>query len=388
MHQYDPQSGKYLNEQGYDEDGYLVRPDPFNYYSQSRNNSSMSSKSSSGLLFIILILGAGVIIEKYGNIILAIVITGALIGIVCFIYRIRKNTSSGKTTSVFVGRDSKNRPVFENKDSNGNSFLCKLVETGEVEMYLSDFEADKGTTRFKAPENMRRYYAALEKGLVQAVNEKGDFEKNEDGFIRYKDRYGNYVDNPYDYLGFTGNGKETSPDGDIYEGDFVNGLWHGKGKVTTTDGFVYEGYLVDGNPEGIGKGTLSNGNVYEGNHVKGNWHGKGKFTQVNDFVYEGDFENGHFNGKGKMIFKNGNVYEGDFVDDKRQGKGKFTWFNGDVYEGDFVDDKRQGKGKSIWSSGDVYEGEYVAGKLHGKGKYTSVKGFVHEGEFKDDEFVG
>jgi hypothetical protein len=41
--------------------------------------------------------------------------------------------------------------------------------------------------------------------------------------------------------GFTGFNKETYPNGDVYEGDFIEGKCHGNGKMTFADGSVKEG---------------------------------------------------------------------------------------------------------------------------------------------------
>jgi len=142
-------------------------------------------------------------------------------------------------------------------------------------------------------------------------------------------------------MGFTGRNKETLPNGDAYEGDYVNGYWHGKGTL-----------------------ILASGNVYEG-----------------------DFVENICQGKGKLVFANGDTYEGDFVQGKRHGKGKITWAEGSVYEGDLVENKRQGKGKHTWTNGDIYEGDFVNDNFHGKGKIILADGTIKEGTFKDGDFV-
>ena len=187
--------------------------------------------------------------------------------------------------------------------------------------------------------------------------------------------------------------KRTLENGDVYEGDFVNGKPHGKGKLTNENGGVYEGYFIDGEPHGKGKYTYSGGSFYEGDYVKGERTGKGKFiyggdTAFHGDVYEGDFSNGKFFGKGKYTHADGSVYEGDFVDGKPNGKGKYIHLEGDVYEGDFVDGKLNGKGKATLANGNVLEGDFVDGKLNGKGKATSANGNVYEGDFVDGEPCG
>jgi len=109
------------------------------------------------------------------------------------------------------------------------------------------------------------------------------------------------------------------------------------------------------NYTGKGKYTYSNGDVYEGDRVDGKETGKGKCTWADGSVYEGDFVDDKRAGKGKYTYSNGSVYEGDFVDDKRTGKGKYTLADGSVYEGDRVDGKTTGKGKYTNPHGEVFE---------------------------------
>ena len=59
------------------------------------------------------------------------------------------------------------------------------------------------------------------------------------------------------------------------------------------------------------------GDIYEGNWKDGYYHGKGKYTYTNDFVYEGDWEYGRRHGQGRL-YANGNVREGYWENDKRQ----------------------------------------------------------------------
>ena len=112
-----------------------------------------------------------------------------------------------------------------------------------------------------------------------------------------------------------------------------------------------------------GRVELPNGDVYEGDLINGKMTGKGRMVFANGNACEGDFVDGKMNGKGKFIWSekgkwSGAVYEGDFVEGKLTGKGKITWPDGEVYEGDFVDGKHVGKGKYIRSNGDVYEVDY------------------------------
>ena len=82
-----------------------------------------------------------------------------------------------------------------------------------------------------------------------------------------------------------------------------------------------------------GKWTYSDGSSYEGEMLDGEFHGKGKYTWASGDVYEGDWVIGERNGKGKFTFADGDIFEGYYVNGKRDGKGKYTFANGQVEEG-------------------------------------------------------
>lgn len=63
---------------------------------------------------------------------------------------------------------------------------------------------------------------------------------------------------------YTGRGTATYPNGEIYEGDFVDGRRTGKGKYTYSNGDKYEGEFKDNWKEGIGRLTYANKSEYYG----------------------------------------------------------------------------------------------------------------------------
>jgi len=71
---------------------------------------------------------------------------------------------------------------------------------------------------------------------------------------------------------FTGSRKQKLSDG-IYEGDYVNGYFHGKGKLTLNNGVVYEGDFANNKCHGKGKITFADGTVKEGTFKDGNFVG-------------------------------------------------------------------------------------------------------------------
>jgi hypothetical protein len=86
--------------------------------------------------------------------------------------------------------------------------------------------------------------------------------------------------------------KQKSENGDIYEGELLNGRPNGKGKMTYTD-FYPEDLCEGGNISGY---TLADGYVYEGDFVNGKMHGIGKKTYQSGKVEEGRWVNGIFVG--------------------------------------------------------------------------------------------
>jgi hypothetical protein len=82
-----------------------------------------------------------------------------------------------------------------------------------------------------------------------------------------------------------------------------------EGKVTYSDGTVYYGPL-DGNYKKTGKGsiTLPNGDTYEGDFLEDSLTGYGKFTFAGGDVYEGELQNGKKEGKGKYTSAEGSIY--------------------------------------------------------------------------------
>ena len=97
---------------------------------------------------------------------------------------------------------------------------------------------------------------------------------------------------------------------------------------------------------------------YDGEWLNGRYHGKGKFSFSNGETYEGDWVNSKRQGRGKSKFASGSTYEGEFYQDLKNGKGKYSWPDGETYEGDYVNDKRQGRGKYTLADGRVFEGRF------------------------------
>ena len=64
---------------------------------------------------------------------------------------------------------------------------------------------------------------------------------------------------------YTGRGYAVYPNGDQYDGEYVNGIREGKGKYIYANGDKYEGNFKDNKKHGIGKLTYKEKGQYYGN---------------------------------------------------------------------------------------------------------------------------
>lgn len=142
---------------------------------------------------------------------------------------------------------------------------------------------------------------------------------------------------------------------------------------------------VDDKGNFTGKIVYNNGDVYDGNVVDGVF--SGKVTIHYDYgVYSGEWKDGEKNGTGTMTWSDGDSYEGDFVSGVMHGVGKFTWACGDVYVGEWKGGTMSGKGKLTWGNKcEYYEGEFSNGERHGKGIYRNPNGNLFEETFLNGE---
>ena len=164
---------------------------------------------------------------------------------------------------------------------------------------------------------------------------------------------------------FTGWGRESRINGDVFEGRFVDGAIYGKGINKSKKDNMYVGEFVDSKREG--KGQLTTQKIH----------------------YVGEFKYDKFNGEGKIEFsKLGHKYEGEFKNNEINGMGIFTWNNGETYEGEMTNGKMNGYGKYTYTTGQIYEGNYVNGVKEGLGKLISTNNHIYEGEFKNGKPFG
>jgi len=83
---------------------------------------------------------------------------------------------------------------------------------------------------------------------------------------------------------------------------------------------------------GNGKHILSyeSGDIYAGEFCDGIRHGFGKLQTKDKIIYQGHFTNNKKNGFGKIFYPTGEKYFGSFIDDMKDGEGYFFDKNGNI----------------------------------------------------------
>lgn len=127
---------------------------------------------------------------------------------------------------------------------------------------------------------------------------------------------------------FTGNGTFSVTNEYVYEGKVPFDNEEVKIK------FLYEGDVEKGKWSGQGKITWADGEIFEGEFLRGKKNGKGIST-TNGFILEADWKDGNKHGQAKKIFKNGTIYEMNYEDDKWHGRCKDTLWYGLVVTQNF-----------------------------------------------------
>lgn len=236
----------------------------------------------------------------------------------------------------------------------------------------------------------------------------GHFEDghvNGDVVIRYKNGHvyeGPYVEETWlDILGRvvprgrkSGHwGRWTTPDKWVYEGRLVDNHFdldykQGELRMVKPDGEMYEGAFVDDLPHGMGEMTYADGSRYVGEWFRGQRQGFGLFKTADGSAYEGEWDHGLVSGEGIWRWRDGVSYVGCSLEGKRHGKGVYATPAGDVYTGDFVENKMQGRGVFEYRDGARYEGEFKNHNREGHGVYINNMGVEFEGPFVDDRQHG
>ena len=166
-------------------------------------------------------------------------------------YKLLLETDGTITLKGHYYKDRKFVPMSEEKvrSLNRNTYDAKLLAANRIVNPVDDERVKKASAIAK-----RNVHRTLRKdGKVYYEGEVSLF-KNGQSFIE-------------------GKGKQTFPDGSVYEGDFVNGKRHGNGTMVWGDstqwaGDRYEGEWVEGWRTGQGTYTDANGAVSKGRWEK------------------------------------------------------------------------------------------------------------------------
>ncbi len=186
----------------------------------------------------------------------------------------------------------------------------------------------------------------------------------------------------------SGRGRFVWASGQTYDGDWRDDVAVGDGAMTFPNGDRYQGQVRDGLPQGRGRMQFANGDQYEGPFERGIPEGEGVYTEKDGSRYTGQMKAGVKQGRGKLVWATGQSFDGDWVADKAEGVGKLVFANGDRYEGPVTNGLPQGKGVKVFASGDRYEGDFVQGEASGQGAYAWTNGDTYVGSWGRGQKVG
>jgi hypothetical protein len=122
-------------------------------------------------------------------------------------------------------------------------------------------------------------------------------------------------------------------------------------------------------PHGYGTYYYKNGDVFAGNWNNGIREGSGTMTYITRERYTGNYTQSLANHLGKYEFKNGDVYTGEFKMGKIHGSGVYSYSDGSIYTGKFRNGtKCDTHGVFKYANGDKYMGRFHANAPYGRGK--------------------
>lgn len=113
-----------------------------------------------------------------------------------------------------------------------------------------------------------------------------------------------------------GRGVYVFPNGNRYEGEWVNDMKAGYGVLYYVNGERYEGYWRDDKAQGKGTLTYAHGDKFVGEWTQGKKHGHGELFYANKDHFVGEWKNDSATGYGVLTYANGNRYEGNWLEDK------------------------------------------------------------------------
>lgn len=112
-----------------------------------------------------------------------------------------------------------------------------------------------------------------------------------------------------------GYGSLINEQGDLYTGNFKNGLYSGYAKMACSDGDVYTGFYVSNYRQGWGMLNSYNGTKYEGEWIKDEMQGDGILYYSDGKKHIGQFRNNKPNGRGVYYDANDSIIADGFFED-------------------------------------------------------------------------
>uniref|UniRef100_A0A8R7R9C4 1-phosphatidylinositol-4-phosphate 5-kinase n=3 Tax=Triticum urartu TaxID=4572 RepID=A0A8R7R9C4_TRIUA len=154
-----------------------------------------------------------------------------------------------------------------------------------------------------------------------------------------------------------GHGRTLWPSGAVYEGDYSAGFMDGQGTYvvagpcttsssSSSSSYNYKGQWKLDRKHGHGLQTYPNGDTFEGSWVQGHMEGHGcRYTWANGNTYVGTMRNGTMFGKGVLTWSaTGDSFQGNWLDGAMHGYGLYTWEDGGCYLGTWTRGLKDGKG--------------------------------------------
>ncbi len=214
--------------------------------------------------------------------------------------------------------------------------------------------------------------------------------------------------------------------GETYEGDLLNGKYHGYGTYIYPDGEKYIGEFKNGSYEGLGTYIYSDGEKYVGEFKDGLFHGQAVYISSSGRKFTGEYKNDRpwsgvvysadgtvharyvdsvyrredttckrerrfaVDGKSMIdcVYSEDDRYIGGFENDEYEGYGTNLRFGASRYVGEYKNGVINGEGIFRDSDGSTYVGHFKNGAYHGRGVYVYSDGSNYIGEFKDQLFHG
>jgi radial spoke head protein 1 len=174
--------------------------------------------------------------------------------------------------------------------------------------------------------------------------------------------------------GYTGKAVASYPNGDVYDGDYVDGIREGRGTYRYgKKADIYYGEWKENLKHGIGKMT------YDMTPAEKDGDEKKPEKQVGE--YQGYWENGRRHGEGVFIYPNGDIYSGWWRFGEKEGTATYkSKATGMKMQGEWKEGEIQ-TGRWIYPNGVYYEGTFANNKPDGSGTWNFNNGNSLQGVY-------